>query len=259
MKKRAIIFLIILMRAAIAETSQQQNNRVSSADNGTAQELYARRVEQIRESLHDVKGYGDDLIKDILAISNQETQVAFLRLFAQNVKAMSSDNLDLRVRHQELRRCYHLTECGCKGFRQIGGCSDDIWDLRFALLSRYVNVTNNCQVKWGEIERYDVMKRKEREADGKNSYVGSGPILRAWPEYFARMLDDYLMEVWNRWYRTDTQQLTTEDKRKVKITIERIVGREFDLSKPVRLFKITQPSDTVRPTSTDVKVDVGDL
>ena len=62
MKKRVLILLIILMRTAIAETSQQQNNRESSAANDTAQELYARRVEQIRESLHDVKGYGDDFI-----------------------------------------------------------------------------------------------------------------------------------------------------------------------------------------------------
>lgn len=259
MKKRTLIILVLLMRTAIAEVSQQQNTGASSADSGTAQEQYDRRVEQIRESLHDVKGYGDGLINGILAISNRETQVAFLRLFAQNVKAMSSDNLDLSERHQELRRCYHITECGCNGFRQVGGHADDIWDLRFALLSRYVNVTNNCQVKWDEIVRYDAMKRKNREASGKISYVGSGPILQAWPEYFARMLDDYLMEVWNRWYRIDTQQLSAEDKSKVKATIERIVGREFDLSKPVQLFKATRSIDTVRPTSTDVKVYIGDL
>ena len=107
--------------------------------------------------------------------------------------------------------------------------------------------------------RYDEMKQKEREAAGKISYVGSGPILQAWPEHFAGMLDAYLMEVWNRWYRFDTQHLSAEDKRKVKSTIEQIVGREFDLSKPVQLFKILRSSDSTRPTSSDVKVDIGDL
>ena len=259
MRNQALVLGILVMRTVIAEASLPQNHGLANTDCITGQERDAHRVGQIREALHDVNRYGDGLINDILAISNRETKVEFLRLFAKNVKAMSSDNLDLSVRHQELRRCYHLTECGCNGFRQIWGHSDDIWDLRFALLSRYVNVTNNCQVKWGEIMRYDEMKQKEREAAGKVSYAGAGPILQAWPRYFARMLDDYLMEVWNRWYRIDTQQLPAEDKRKVKSTIEQIVGREFDLSKPVQLFKISRPSDAGHPAGSDVKVDVGNL
>ena len=259
MKIRALLLGILVMRTVIAETALPQRGGQEDIDHGTGQERYTHRIEQIREALHDVNRYGDGLINDILAISNRETQVEFLRLFAQSVKDMPSANLDLSIRHQELRRCNHLTECGCRGFRQIGGHVDDIWDLRFALLSRYVSVTNNCRAEWDEILRYDEKKRKEREAAGKVSYVGSGPILQAWPEYFARMLDAYLMEVWNRWYRFDTQHLSAEDKRKVKSTIEQIVGKEFDLSKPVQLFKISRPSDATRSTGSDVKVDIGDL
>ena len=259
MKKRALVLGIFVVRTVIAVTSLPQNGGQENVDCGTGQERYAHRVEQIRESLHDVNCYGDGLINDILAISNRETQVEFLRLFAQNVKAMPSANLDLSIRHQELRRCNHLTECACNGFRQIGGHTDDIWDLHFALLSRYVSVTNNCRMEWNEILRYDEKKRKEREAAGKISYVGSGPILQAWPEHFAGMLDAYLMEVWNRWYRFDTQHLSAEDKRKVKSTIEQIVGREFDLSKQVQLFRISRPGNADRPTGSDVNVDIGDL
>ena len=259
MKERVLVLGILVMRTVIAVMSLPQSGGQENADYSPGQERYAHRIAQIRKSLHDVNCYGDGLINDILAISNREIQVEFLRLFAQNVKAMPSANLDLSIRHQELRRCNHLTECACNGFRQIGGHADDIWDLHFALLSRYVNVTNNCKVKWDEIVRYDVMKRKEREATGKISYVGSGPILESWPKYFARMLDAYLMEVWNRWYRIDTRQLSAEDKRKVKSTIEQIVGREFDLSKPVQLCKISRQGNAAPKTESDVKVDVGDL
>ena len=104
---------------------------------------------------------------------------------------------------------------------------------------------------------FAIPKRNVR--DFANGVYDGDPILQAWPEYFAHMLDDYLVEVWNRWYRIDTQQLSAGDKSKVKATIERIVGREFDLSKPVQLFKATRSIDTVRPTSTDVKVHTGDL
>ena len=127
MKNRALVLGILVMRTVIAVTSLPQSGGQENVDSCTVQERYAHRVEQIRESLHDINRYGDGLIKDMLAISNQETRVEFMRLFAQNVKTMPSDNLDLSVRHQELRRCYRLTECGCSGFRQIGGHADDIW------------------------------------------------------------------------------------------------------------------------------------
>ncbi len=47
--------------------------------------------------------------------------------------------------------------------------------------------TNNCRVKWDEIERYDAAKRKERESAGRISYVGSGPMPPAWPDQTVPM------------------------------------------------------------------------
>lgn len=55
MKKRVLIFLIILMRTAIAETSQQQSNGESSADNGKSKSSIKVSASPVSPEEHDVQ------------------------------------------------------------------------------------------------------------------------------------------------------------------------------------------------------------
>ncbi len=203
----------------------------TDADNDSRQEGLIQRIEQIRTSPQSFKDSGEGLINDILAISNHETQVTMMRLFAKSVKAMPVDSIDLRLRYDELDRCCQFTEQGCVGFRRIGGCVHDIWDLRFAMLSRYVNATNSCRAEWDKHVRYEKEKEEKKEKElaavGIRRYCFSEAAIGTWPKKMAGALDYYLMWVTNRWYPEDSKLLSADERGKVKSLIERIVGRNL--------------------------------
>ena len=236
MRRIAIVLGVFAAGAISVYTCMTQNPSRAHAGRDGCQEDLARRIEEIRTSPQSFKDCGDGLVNDILAVSNRETQVALMRLFAQSVKAMPADNLDLRLRYGELDRCCQFTEHGCTGFRRIGGHVDDIWDLRFALLSRYVSATNICRAEWDKIVRYEKekeeKKEKELEAAGIRRYCFSGAAIGTWPKSMAGALDYYLMWVTNRWYPEDAKSLSTDERSTVKLNIERIVGRRLAFLEP---------------------------
>ena len=231
MRKLSIVLGVLAAGVIAVCICKLKYHGQTDADNDSRQEALIHRIEQIRTSQQSFKDNGEGLINDILAVSNRETQITMMRFLAQNVKAMPADNLDLRLRYDELDRCRQFSEQCCVGFRRIGGCVDDIWDLRFAMLTRYVNATNSCRAEWDKFVRYEKEKEERKEkklaAAGIRRYCFSGTAIGTWPKKMAGALDYYLMWVTNRWYPEDSKSLSADERRKVKLYIEHIVGRKL--------------------------------
>lgn len=192
-----------------------------------------QRIKQINYVCEEPKTpheFGKRLVDDICAVSNRETQAMLMRLFAQSVKALSSNNLDLRLRYDELSRCRLLTEQGCTGFRRIGDYVDDIWELRFAMLSRYIAATNECLKELKKISGNEHLQ--EHVASHDSHYMISGQRQSGWQRKIAGDLDHYLAEITMWHYRVDTKQLPTEERKKMKFKVEQIVGKKLRFFEP---------------------------
>ena len=210
--------------AVIFEEAYQDSDEFKSAT--------IRRIALIRELPLSVQDYGERLIDDICAISNREERVALMDRFAQEVRDLPTSNLDLRSRARELSRCRLLTEKACDGYRRLKGHEVAIWNLRLALLARYVSTTNEYHAEWGRFDARKKTKHPQKSATVRCTYMGSGSRLSGWIKSIEGDLNHYLLEIEKWLYRVDSHGLSRGARLKVKDDIEQTVGRSLDFVEP---------------------------
>ena len=215
---------------AMSYARQNKEQKIAGDDGLKAEAIH--RIALIRELPLSVQDYGERLIDDILTLSNREEQVALMDRFVREIKSLSSCNLDLRLRCQELARCRLLTEKACDGYRKMGGHTTAIWNLRLAMLTRYVNTTNECNAEWGKFDAYEKARQCQEPATGRFSYMGTGQGQSGWLKTIEGNMDHYLLEIAKWLYRVDSHELSMEARNELKADIKRVIGRSLDFVEP---------------------------
>jgi hypothetical protein len=199
-------------------------------DGDRHQKELMHRIASLPKSIQTSECRVEKLVDDICAVSNQDVQVALLKFLAKNAKAISCDSPNLQSRCRELSKCRLLTEKTCDGFRKVLGYSPEMWDLRFSMLARYVNATNECHKGWEGVDKRE--NGQKEAASGALPFLSSGQRAAGWLKSIEGDLDHYLVEISKWHYRVDSCSLSLEDRAKIKAAIEQISGRKLAFVEP---------------------------
>ena len=190
MKKRVLIFLIILMRTAIAETSQQQSNGESSADNGKSKSSIKVSASPVSPEEHDVQNNLKQIAdwRSYLEASKGNTHIASrisrgINFISDPVRRMECfnrffeiafsypiDAADPSTRSDQLFAFYEVSRM-VAGSAEARYGEDNLWEVNLRRLKRLQQEMLRVQAFFDGKDKQGTFKGKPDEWKDYRDYV----------------------------------------------------------------------------------------
>ena len=190
MKKRILIILIILMRTAIAETSQQQSNGESSADNGKSKSSIKVSASPVSPEEHDVqnnlkkiadwrsyleaskgnKHIASRISRGINFISDPVRRMECFNRFFEIAFSYPIDAADPGTRSDQLFAFYEVSRM-VAGSAEARYDEDNLWEVNLRRLKRLQQEMLRVQAFFDGKDKQGTFKGKPDEWKDYRDYV----------------------------------------------------------------------------------------